>query len=149
MEIEKQLNKNFIFKYHKIFIPFCFIIFWFIGNFIKVVISGGSCFLVTWDLIELYPGYMRPIPWEISFILTFYTLKGIELFEISYLILFELAASNLFLRWLYESSYSNIWFSLFKIMKDRHLFNVFIFNTFIFFWIVFPFRWKIKLIFSV
>ena len=57
-------------------------------------------------------------------------LKGIELFEISFLILFftiDLAASNLHSRWFCESSYSKIWFSLFKIMKDGHLFNVLMF----------------------
>ena len=97
----------------------------------NIVILGGSCFLlllVTWDLIELYLGHIRPKPWEISSYLRFiFTLKGIELFKISSVILFftiDLAASNLFSRWLCESSYSKIWFSLFKIMKDGHLFNV-------------------------
>ena len=84
---------------------------------------GGSCLfisLIICDFIDLNSGHIKPMSCEIWLNTLFgFILKGIELFLISFLILYfenDRAALYSCSKWLWIPSYFNISFSSFKIM---------------------------------
>jgi len=125
----------------------------------NVVISGGNCFLlllITWEFNWIiFRTYKIPYLEKFHHIFVFiFTLKkkkkGIE----RNWTIWNFIINFVFYEWFscFRFIFKMImWVSLFNIMKDEHLFNVFIFSTFIylyiyiyiyfffFFWIVFPF----------